>query len=233
MRYLGKLVQAEFILRPNRFVAHCSVNGVKTVVHVKNTGRCRELLVPGAKVILEKSSNPARKTEYDLISVWKGNRLVNMDSSAPNLVAREWIAGGGLGFTPTCIRPEVVCGSSRYDFYLEHDGHPCFAEVKGVTLEENGIARFPDAPTERGIKHLNGLAALSLQGIETYIIFIIQMDQVDYFEPNGITHPSFAEALRSSADAGVRIIAVDCTVTESEIFARSLIPINLQDNYFL
>ena len=227
MQYRGAILQAEFLRRPNRFLAVCRLDGEEVTVHVKNTGRCRELLVPGAAVLLEHSSNPARKTAYDLVSVRKGDRLINMDSNAPNAVAAEWIRSGGLGFVPTLLRPEAVCGDSRFDFYLEHDDRPVYAEVKGVTLEENGIVRFPDAPTERGVKHLNGLAALARQGVGACVIFIVQMQGVKYLEPNRTTHPAFAEALRDAAEAGVRVLAVDCTVTETEITARDPVPVHI------
>lgn len=228
MRYLGEIIRATFVRRPNRFIAVCLVDGAEVTVHVKNTGRCRELLVPGAAVLLERSRNPARKTAYDLVSVWKGERLINMDAGAPNAIAAEWIRGGGLGFVPELLKPEAVCGDSRFDFYVEHDGRPCWAEVKGVTLEDAGVVRFPDAPTERGVKHLNGLAALARQGVEAWIIFIIQMQGVDHLEPNVATHPAFAEALRSAAKAGVQICAVDCCVTEDTVTAREPVPVHIQ-----
>jgi len=224
MKYAGAIVRAEFISRPNRFIAKCLLDGETVTVHVKNTGRCRELLTPGAAVLLERSENPGRKTPYDLVSVWKGTRLINMDAQAPNRIAAEWIAAGGLGFVPTLLRPETVCGDSRFDFYLEHDGRPGYAEVKGVTLEDGGIVRFPDAPTERGVKHLRGLTALAKGGTEAYVLFIVQMEGVAHFEPNTATHPAFAEALREAAQAGVQILAVDCTVTETEVTARAPVP---------
>ena len=227
MKYQGEIRPAEFLRRPNRFLAVCRLDGGEVTVHVKNTGRCRELLTPGAAVLLGRSANPARKTAYDLVSVWKGNRLINMDSNAPNAIAAEWIQSGGLGFVPTLLRPEAVCGDSRFDFYLEHDGRPAYAEVKGVTLEEAGVVRFPDAPTERGVKHLNGLAALARQGIEAYVIFIVQMQDVRYLEPNTATHPAFAEALRAAAEAGIHILALDCTVSETEVTARSAVPVHI------
>lgn len=227
MKYQGEIRRAEFLRRPNRFIALCRLDGEEVTVHVKNTGRCRELLVPGAAVLLEKSSNPARKTAYDLVSVWKGGRLINMDANAPNAIAADWIKNGGLGFVPTLLRPETVCGDSRFDFYLEHDGAPAYAEVKGVTLEDQGVVRFPDAPTERGVKHLNGLAALARQGVEAYVIFIVQMQDVLYLEPNTATHPAFAEALSAAAAAGVHVLAVDCTVTETEVTARNAVPVHI------
>lgn len=227
MRYQGKILRAEFLSRPNRFIANCNLDGEIVTVHVKNTGRCRELLVPGATVLLEQSLNPARKTAYDLISVRKGERLINMDSAAPNRIAAEWIMQGGLGFVPTLLKPEVRLADSRYDFYLEQDGAPCYVEVKGVTLEENAVVRFPDAPTERGVKHLRGLAALAQQGIGARVIFVIQMQGVDYLEPNRVTHPAFADALRAAAEAGVAIHAVDCIVTEDSVVANAPVPIHI------
>ena len=227
MRYAGKILRAEFVRRPNRFLAVCLLNGAEVTVHVKNTGRCRELLVPGATVLLEQSNHPNRKTAFDLVSVWKGSRLINMDSGAPNVIAAEWIMGGGLGFVPELLKPEAFCGDSRFDFYLEQNGRPGWVEVKGVTLEENGVVRFPDAPTERGVKHLNGLAELASQGTEAWLLFIVQMQGAAYLEPNTATHPAFAAALKAAADAGVHILAVDCTVTEHTITARSTVPVHI------
>lgn len=216
MRY-ENTCRAEFVSRPNRFIAHVLVDGSPVVCHVKNTGRCKELLVPGARVILQKSANPARKTAYDLIAVYKGERLINMDAAAPNAVCAEWLASGGLGFKPERIRAECKHGDSRFDFYLEHNGQGAFIEVKGVTLEEDGVVRFPDAPTERGVKHLRGLAQCVWEGYEAWAVFIIQMRGVQYFEPNWATHPAFAQALREARAAGVNVIALDCHVTEDSL----------------
>ena len=218
---------AQFIDRPNRFIAHALLDGAVITCHVKNTGRCRELLVPGATVYLEFSTNPARKTPCDLVAVCKGDRLINMDSNAPNAVAAEWLRSGGLGFVPEVLRPECVHGDSRFDFYFEHGGRRAFMEVKGVTLEEDGIVRFPDAPTERGVKHLCGLADAVGEGYDAYVLFIIQMNGVRYLEPNRITHPAFAEALRTAADAGVCVLALDCRVTEDSITAGQPVEVRI------
>lgn len=156
--------KAVFLRRPNRFIAHVSLDGVETVCHVKNTGRCRELLVPGAEAYVQRAANPARKTAWDLIAVRKGERLINMDAAAPNAVFAEWLRSGGAGFVPELLRPECVHGDSRFDFYLEYENRRIFAEIKGVTLEDQGIVRFPDAPTERGAKHLRGLRACLEEG---------------------------------------------------------------------
>ena len=161
-----RIVEGRFIQRPNRFIAHVELNGEPVVCHVKNTGRCRELLIPGARVLLQRAENPARKTAYDLISVWKGERLINMDAAAPNAVFAQWLREGGLGFVPSLVKPECTHGDSRFDFYFEREGRGCFAEVKGVTLEEGGVVRFPDAPTERGVKHLHGLSRCVAEGYD-------------------------------------------------------------------
>ena len=221
------IFEAVFLDRPNRFIAHVFLDGHEQVCHVKNTGRCRELLVPGAAVYIQKAANPARKTAYDLIAVRKGGLLINMDAAAPNKVFGEWLAAGGPGFVPELIRPECVHGDSRFDFYFEHDGKRAFAEVKGVTLEEDGVVRFPDAPTERGVKHLRGLAHCVEEGFEAYAAFIIQMKGVKYFEPNRVTHPEFAQALCQAAQAGVKLIALDCEVGKSSLVAGDRVEIRL------
>ena len=213
--------------RPNRFIAHILLDGQTQVCHVKNTGRCRELLVPGAEIFVQRSANPARKTAYDLISVWKGGRLINMDAAAPNKVFGQWLSAGGAGFVPELIRPECVHGDSRFDFYFEHGGRKAFAEVKGVTLEEKGVVRFPDAPTERGVKHLHGLIRCVQEGFEAWAVFIIQMKDVKYFEPNRATHPEFAEALCQAAEAGVKLMALDCDVTKNSLTAGERVEIHL------
>ena len=211
MRY-GAMVPGRFVARPNRFIAHVEIGGELQVVHVKNTGRCRELLRSGAEVWCEESGNPARKTKYDLISVRKESRIINMDSQAPNKAAGEWLAAGGLG-PVTDLKAECFHGDSRFDFSFTKDGVPCFLEVKGVTLENDGVCAFPDAPTERGAKHLRGLAALAREGYGAYVLFVIQMEDVKYLHPNDATDPKFGAALREAAGAGVQILAVDCAVT--------------------
>jgi sugar fermentation stimulation protein A len=227
MKY-ENVAAARFLRRPNRFIAIVDLNGSETVCHVKNTGRCRELLVPGARVYLQKAAHPARKTAWDLIAVQKGERLINMDAAAPNAVFGEWLRAGGAGFVPDLIRPERVHGDSRFDFYFEVGERRVFAEVKGVTLEEDGVARFPDAPTERGLKHLRGLQRCVEEGYEAWAVFVIQMKKLRYFEPNRATHPAFAEALSEAADAGVRLLALDCEVTPESLTISSPVPIRLE-----
>lgn len=217
MKY-SNIYEAVFIDRPNRFIADVSINGEKTVCHVKNTGRCKELLVPGATVYVQHCPSDSRKTQWDLISVIKNGRLINMDSAAPNAVFGEWLSGGGLlGYSPTFIRPETVYGDSRFDFYFEYSGRKVLAEVKGVTLEDNGIVMFPDAPTQRGVKHLRRLIKCLRDGYEAYAVFIIQMKDVKHFEPNRATHPEFADALKDAYEAGVHILALDCEVSPKKI----------------
>lgn len=215
-----------FLARPNRFIAHVRIGGETQVVHVKNTGRCRELLVPGCRVWCQESQNPARKTKFDLIAVEKGNRLINMDSQAPNAAAKEWLAGGGLGQLEN-LRAETVHGDSRLDFSFTKDGKPCFLEVKGVTLEQEGVCAFPDAPTERGAKHLRGLTALAREGFGAYVLFVIQMAEVAYLHPNDATDPAFGQALREAAAAGVEILAMDCAVTPDSMTIRNAVPVRL------
>ena len=216
MRY-ENMEPAIFLERPNRFVAYVEQAGRREICHVKNTGRCRELLVPGAELYVQRSDNPARKTALDLIAVKKGSQWVNMDSQAPNKAAAEWLRQGGLGCREITILPEYKYGDSRFDFFLEADGRKAFMEVKGVTLEEDGIARFPDAPTERGVKHIRELIRCLDAGYEAYVFFVIQMKGVRAFEPNDRTHPAFGEALREAAKKGVQILAYDCVVRPDEM----------------
>ena len=218
MRY-DNMTPGIFRARPNRFIAHIEIDGAVEICHVKNTGRCRELLVPGCTVWCQRSDNPNRKTKFDLIAVQKGDRLINMDSQAPNKAAGEWLASGGLGEISE-LRPEVRHGDSRYDFSFVKDGKRCFLEVKGCTLEEDGVCAFPDAPTERGAKHLRGLTELARSGFGAYVLFVIQMADVKYLHPNDITDPAFGTALREAADAGVQILAMDCAVTEDTMQIR-------------
>ncbi len=216
MKY-NKVEQGIFQKRPNRFIAHVEINGKEEVCHVKNTGRCRELLVPGALVFLEESDNPKRKTKYDLIAVEKGNRLINMDSQIPNKVVEEWLKKGNLFGKEAKVRREVVYGNSRFDLYIESGERKIFMEVKGVTLEENGVVRFPDAPTKRGVKHIKELCKCMKDGYEAYIMFVIQMEDVLYFEPNYATHPEFGNALSEAEKAGVHILAYTCQVRKDLI----------------
>ena len=225
MKY-ANMVPGRFLARPNRFIAHVEIGGETEVVHVKNTGRCRELLGTGAEVWCQKSDNPARKTKYDLITVRKGHRLINMDSQAPNQAAKEWLLGGGLGEIED-LKAETFHGDSRFDFSFRKDGKTCFLEVKGVTLENDGICAFPDAPTERGAKHLRGLAEAADNGYGAYVLFVIQMADVQYLHPNDATDPNFGKALREAAAKGVEVIAMDCTVTVEEMTIRKPVPVRL------
>ena len=218
MRY-SYMVPGIFLERPNRFIAHVEIDGKTEVCHVKNTGRCRELLPCGARVWCQRSENPNRKTEYDLIAVQKGDRLINMDSQAPNAAAKEWLLAGGLGEI-TDLRAETVHGDSRFDFSFVLNGKRCFLEVKGVTLENDGVCAFPDAPTERGTKHLKGLTQAACNGHGAYVLFVIQMPDVKYLHPNDTTDPAFGEALRQAAGSGVQVLAMDCAVTENSMKIR-------------
>ena len=218
MRY-EHMIPGIFRARPNRFIAHIEIDGTVEICHVKNTGRCRELLVPGCTVWCQRSDNPNRKTKFDLIAVQKGDRLINMDSQAPNIAAGEWLRSGGLGEISN-LKAECFQGDSRFDFAFEKDGRKCFLEVKGVTLENDGVCAFPDAPTERGVKHLKGLTALAREGFGAYVLFVIQMPDVKYIHPNDVTDPAFGAALREAAAAGVQVIAVDCAVTEDTMEIR-------------
>ena len=225
MKY-ANMTPGTFLSRPNRFIAHVEIGGQTEVVHVKNTGRCRELLPVGTEVWCQSSDNPARKTKYDLITVRKGARLINMDSQAPNIAAREWLAGGGLGPIED-LRAETTHGDSRFDFSFTRDGKQCFLEVKGVTLENDGICAFPDAPTERGAKHLRGLTEAAKQGFGAYVLFVIQMSGVNYLHPNDVTDPNFSAALREAAANGVQVLAMDCAVTIDEMTIRCPVPVQL------
>ncbi len=226
MRY-PKVRTGTFLSRPNRFIAHVEIDGEEAVCHVKNTGRCRELLVPGARVYLAAAESSARKTKYDLIAVEKGDKLINMDAQAPNRVFAEWAAGSGLWPSVQRVRPEVAFGSSRLDFLLKTAAGLAFVEVKGVTLEENGEARFPDAPTERGVKHLLELRRAAEAGYRAAAFFVIQMKGVTRFCPNDATHPAFGEALRQAAAGGVQVYAYDCLVTPDSLTIDQPVPVVL------
>lgn len=225
-----KIVEGTFLSRPNRFIAHVEVDGVQEVCHVKNTGRCRELLVPGCTVCLEESDNPARKTRFDLVAVKKerpqGALLINMDSQAPNKVFGEW-AQPHLRPDLTLLRPETKFGNSRFDFYWESTSGRGFVEVKGVTLEDDGVVRFPDAPTERGVKHIEELIQAKKAGYEAAICFIVQMEGMRWVEPNDVTHPAFGAALRKAAKSGVEVMALECAVTPSTLRVVRSLPVQL------
>ncbi len=216
----------KFLARPNRFIAHIEIDGCVQICHVKNTGRCKELLVPGCTVWCQESDKPERKTKFDLIAVQKGHWLINMDSQAPNIAAKEWLLAGGLGEIEN-LRAEVFQGDSRFDFAFQKNGVSCFLEVKGVTLENDGVCAFPDAPTQRGVKHLEGLTQLSRAGFGAYVLFVIQMEDVRYLHPNHITDPAFAKALKEAADAGVKVLAMDCAVTPSSMVIRNPVEVRL------
>lgn len=221
------VVPGRFLDRPNRFVAHVELMGKTETVHVKNTGRCRELLVPGARVYCQHLEHPGRRTKYDLIAVEKNGRLINMDSQAPNAAAGEWLRSGGLGEVQN-LRAETVHADSRFDFSFTLGGRQCFLEVKGVTLEQDGVCAFPDAPTLRGSKHLRGLADAAREGYGAYVLFVIQMENVRFLRPNDATDPDFAAALRQAAAAGVRVLAHSCAVTPDSMTITGPVPVELQ-----
>lgn len=226
MKY-ERIEEAVFKSRPNRFVAYVETVKGEEVCHVKNTGRCRELLIPDARIWVQRSLNPSRKTAIDLIAVEKQGQVINMDSQIPNKVAEEWLRAGHLFSKEAVIRPETRFGNSRFDLYIEEGTRKMFLEVKGVTLEEEGVARFPDAPTERGVKHIEELIACREAGYEAGILFVIQMKGIRYLEPNDRTHAAFGEALRSAKEAGIKILAVDCMVTPESIIADQEIEVRL------
>lgn len=222
----ANMLPGKFLARPNRFIAHVEIDGSTQICHVKNTGRCKELLIPGCTVWCQESDKPERKTKFDLIAVQKGHRLINMDSQAPNIAAKEWLLAGGLGKIEN-LRAEVFQGDSRFDFSFQKDGVTCFLEVKGVTLENGGICAFPDAPTARGVKHLEGLTRLSQEGFGAYVLFVIQMEDVCYLHPNYATDPAFAKALREAAAADVSVLAMDCAVTPNTMVIQNPVEIRL------
>jgi len=227
MKY-ENIISATFLSRPNRFIAHIIVNSKDEICHVKNTGRCKELLLPGSNLYVQTNNNPKRKTKFDLIAVKKDGLLINMDSQAPNKVVEEWLTAGNLPGV-TFIKPECKYKDSRFDFYMECGQQKAFMEVKGVTLEENGIVRFPDAPTERGLKHLHGLSTCAQEGYKTFVLFVIQMQGVKYFEPNWKTHAAFGEALIDAQKAGVTILAYDCLVSKDTLEINHPVEVHLNE----
>ena len=220
--YYENMEKAVFLERPNRFISWVETERGREICHVKNTGRCRELLLPGAALYVQRNENPARKTPLDLICVQKGKTLINMDSQAPNRVVAEWLQEKGARF-----HPEYRFGDSRIDFYIEEKGRKILLEVKGVTLEEGGVARFPDAPTERGVKHIRELAGSLKKGYEACVFFVIQMKGIRYMEPNDGTHPAFGDALREAEKAGVRVAAYDCLTEPDRLRLDREIPVRL------
>ena len=224
--HYANMVPGIFLERPNRFIAWVEIEGQKEICHVKNTGRCKELLQKGVRVWCQLSDNPNRKTKYDLICVQKNCRLINMDSQAPNIAAGQWLQSGGLGQIEN-LKAESVYKDSRFDFSFTKDGKKCLLEVKGVTLEDDGICAFPDAPTMRGAKHLRGLCQAMRDGYTAYVLFVIQMSNIKYLHPNDATDPAFGEALRNAAAAGVQIIAMECDVTENTMTITKRVPVKL------
>ena len=225
MQY-ANMVPGVFLARPNRFIAKVVIEGREETVHVKNTGRCRELLPTGAQVWCQRAGNPNRKTQFDLITVQKGERLINMDSQAPHIAAGEWLRSGGLGQVEN-LKAESFHGDSRFDFSFTLEGKPCLMEVKGVTLEEDGVCAFPDAPTERGAKHLRGLTEAVKEGYGAFVLFVIQMADVKYLRPHEQRDPAFAAALREASENGVVVLALDCAVTEDSMTLRQRVPVKL------
>ena len=226
MRYTN-IMAGKFLARPNRFIAHVEIAGREEIVHVKNTGRCKELLLPGATVYVQHFPEGKRKTKYDLIAVEKQNLLINMDSQAPNKVVQEWLMEQEPFGKITYLKPECKHGDSRFDFYLETEAKKMFIEVKGVTLEEKGVVMFPDAPTERGVKHVQELCHCLEQGYEAAIVFVVQMSGMRYFTPNRRTHAAFATALEQAAASGVQLLALTCAVTPDSLTINGKIPIHL------
>lgn len=222
------ICQGVFLRRPNRFIAHVLLDGQEVVCHVKNTGRLRELLLPGALVFLEESEKPERKTHFDLVGVQRGDQVVNIDSQAPNQAVGEWLRSGGLFSDISLVKPEARWGQSRFDFYLETaSGRRAFLEVKGVTLLQGKAARFPDAPTTRGVKHIQELASCLQDGYEAYILFLLAMKGAQYLEPNDATHAVFGDALRCAEHAGVRILARDCLTASDSLIVDQPVPVRL------
>lgn len=227
MKYFN-IKQGKFVSRPNRFIANVEIDGKTEVCHVKNTGRCKELLCPGATVLLEEVDHPGRKTKYDLVSVYKGDTLINMDSQMPNALVKEWLENNEIFPEMTKLQPETKYGNSRFDFYVEYQDKKAFIEVKGVTLEEDGHAKFPDAPTLRGIKHMQELQKCVDEGYEAWLFFIIQMKGVYKFGPSWNTHPEFGEELIRACEHGVYVQAWDCIVEPSYLRIDRRIPIDLR-----
>lgn len=222
------IFEGKFLSRPNRFIAQALIDGTEHTVHVKNTGRCKELLTPNATIYLEYIDSPTRKTKYDLIAVKKGNLLINMDAQAPNKVFQEWAEQGNFKANLKLLQGEKKYGNSRFDFYWETDTEKGYTELKGVTLENNGIACFPDAPTQRGVKHIHELIHLKEEGFSASIFFLIQMEGMTELRPNHITHPEFGQALSLAQSKGVEIFALSSKVTPTSLTATHFTPVNLE-----
>jgi sugar fermentation stimulation protein A len=226
MKYKN-IIKAKFVSRPNRFIAYVDIDGKQEIAHVKNTGRCKELLIPKTTVYLSESDNPERKTKYDLITVKKNSFLINMDSQAPNTAVEEWLKNGNLFSKKALIKREYSYNKSRFDFYVEDGKRKVFIEVKGVTLEKDNIAYFPDAPTERGIKHIQELEASLNEGYEAIILFVIQMEKVNKFKPNDETHKAFGDVLRKASKAGVKVLAMNCLITPDSMVINKPVKVEL------
>ncbi|MEE1086296.1 MAG: A/G-specific adenine glycosylase [Schaedlerella sp.] len=227
MKY-ERIIKGSFIERPNRFLAYAELMETKETIHVKNTGRCAELLKPGASIYVQESDNPSRKTKWDLIAAEKNGRIINMDSQIPNKVVQEWVEAGNFQENIRLVKPEITYGNSRFDLYIETDEKKIFIEIKGVTLEEKGVVRFPDAPSERAVKHVEELIKAIKEGYEAYVFFVIQMKGVRYFTPNIDTQPEFAQVLKKAKKAGVQILAYDCEVTTDSIKLSEAVPVVLE-----
>lgn len=217
--------KGSFLVRPNRFLAHAVIDGQEEICHVKNTGRCKELLLPGAEIWCQHHDDPGRKTQWSLITVRKGDRLINIDSQVPNKLAYDYVKDGGLGFVPDLVKAEKTYGNSRFDLYYEAGERRGFVEVKGVTLEEEGVARFPDAPTERGRKHLLELQQAAAEGYEAWVLFVLAMEDMKRFEPNWPRDPTFSDTLCRVAECGVKVRAVECAVTADTIEITKEVPV--------
>lgn len=228
MKY-ERMKEGRFLKRPNRFIAHIEIDGIEEIVHVKNTGRCAELLKPGATVYVQESEKAERKTKWDLISVEKGERTINMDSQIPNQLVCEFIRNGNLFSNVKLVKPETTYGKSRFDIYVEYEDKKAFIEVKGVTLENGGVVRFPDAPSERAVKHVEELVQAAKEEYEAYVFFVIQMKDALYFTPNRDTHPAFAEALTKASKEGVSVLAYECEVEKDKIEITKPVPVVLEN----
>ncbi len=226
MRY-DNIHKGKFLSRPNRFIANVEIDGKAEVCHVKNTGRCKELLIEGCTVWLEHSDSESRKTAFDLVAVEKGDRLINMDSQAPNKAVGEWLREKMPFGESFSVYPEKKYGNSRFDFYLESQDRKIFMEVKGCTLEKDGVVLFPDAPTIRGVKHIDELSHCLDEGYESYIMILVQMSDVKYFTPNYDTHPEFGEALEKASRKGVKILCYDCNVTHDSMTVGKPVKVKL------
>lgn len=232
MKY-SRISEAVFLDRPNRFIAKAELDGETVTAHVKNTGRCKEILIPGVKAVLAHAENPNRKTAFDLVAAYKGDLLINIDSQAPNKVYGEALNEGKIFDEIVAVRPEATYGDSRFDFLVEKNDEKIYTEVKGVTLEDDGVALFPDAPTDRGVKHLRGLASLISEGFKASVVFVVQMDRADYFMPNYDMHEEFGLAVEEAVEAGVDVAAYTCRVTEDSMELAERIPVRLRNGITL